>query len=243
MHNGIVGEKQWIIRQDNRSENLITDVDGKEIGTYGFEYGNSSYAFSRRKDKMLCYFYSAKSQLYDLADGSMETLWAHPTYLKGYKEIMYSDTHHNFGLSTAAFSPDDAYIVGGGDHGKYVAWTLPTLERVELIPQQEVIDLFKGEVSIMVNMESGNAQTVHSSKATLVEIEGQTFLNNRENEVADIIFLDNGDYFLLVTDAGITMVFDRQFKYVGYKATGVRGHAERYLSRWVENGIVIYKRV
>ncbi|MBW8687060.1 WD40 repeat domain-containing protein [Chitinophaga rhizophila] len=244
MHNSIVTDKQWIVTRQQHTLNTILDFDGQVVAEYDFTDGNHYYAFSPAKDRLLCFFYTAKSQYYDLTTGRKEVLWAHPTYIKGYKEIMYNDTNHNFGLTIAAFSPDGQYIAGGGDHGKYVAWKLPGLERVELIPMQEVIDLFKPETSIAVNMATGDAQTLSSAKTSLVELEGHTFLKNRSNDVNRILFLDNGDYFLLVLDTGITMIWDRHLKNIGYaRDMSIHAHADRFISIIKENEYTVYTRV
>jgi hypothetical protein len=155
---------------------------------------------------------------------------------------MYNDINHNFGLTVAAFSPDDQYIVGGADHGKYVAWRLPSLERVELIPQAEVINML--DPYTYTEYKDG-MHTEYSYKPSLVHFEGQTYLKNRGNDVNRILFFDKGDLFVMLLDSGIAMVWNRLFKNLGaYKTNGViHWHADKYLSQQREKDIVIYTRL
>lgn len=131
------------VTQKTDTANLLLNFEGQTIGTCEFAKGNHLYEFSNSFEQLICFFYATKSQYYDLQKGKKETLWAHPTYIKDYKETLYNDINNNFGLLIVRFSPDNQYIIGGADHGKYVAWTLPKLDRIELMPTSEAISLLK----------------------------------------------------------------------------------------------------
>lgn len=241
-NNSIVAEKQWIVAHKYDVANTLLNFDGEKIKAYPYAHGNHKYAFSHSKNQLISFFYSSKSQYYDLENGREENFWAHPTYLRDYKETMYNDINHNFGLTIAAFSPDDQYITGCADHGKYVAWKRPSLERTELIPLPAVIDMLSPHT---YSTYKDGVHTQYSYHPTLVEFEGQTYLKNRGNDAHRILFFDKGDLFVMLLSDGIALVWNRHFKNLGgYKISGsLDWQAEKYLTQQLEKEIVIYTRM
>lgn len=225
----IFPEKQWIITQKKDKELFILDFNGEVINSFEYSNGNFYYNFSNDFRYLVCFFYAVKSQFFNLESGKKETLWAHPTYIKDYKERMYNDIHHNFGMERAKFSPDNQYLIGGAYHGKYVAWTLPKLERKELIPPIEVISFENNR----------NESTIE-----LVQLGKETFLKNRGNEITDIFFLENGDFFLTEHDRGKhLLLWDRNFEFIknfSFKAK-TNQHSNIYFTKSTKEEIVVYK--
>jgi WD40 repeat protein len=235
----IILEKEWIITPIGTM--LLADFEGKEINTYKFGGGNSSFSISNDNQYLLCYGYSTKSQLYNLINQKKHTLWAHPTYIKNYKEIMYNDTEHNFDLTIAKFSPNDEYIVGGGYHGKYVAWKLPDFERIELIPQQEMINNLV--IAIRTELVDGVSTRI-GTPPELVELKNQVFLKNRGNNVRNIEFYENGDIFTTELNSGYILTWNRSFENISFTKTGgaLRNHDGKYLTKRNAKELVVYKR-
>ncbi len=241
-YNRIIPEKEWILTQKRDTANLILGFDGQLIGNYEYGNGNNRYEFSPSYEYLVCFFYSTKSQFYDLTNGKKATLWAHPTFIKDYKETMYNDINHNFGMTIAKFSPDCNYIVGGADHGKYVAWSLPKLERIELIPQSEVIDQLLPEVKTEYSAQ-GSREIV--TKPELIILENQTFLKNRGNDLSNIIFFENGDLFLTEIGYGkFILVWDRNFNNITHQSIDGRidFHSNKYLTKRTKTELVIYEQ-
>lgn len=243
--NRILPDKEWIITQGGNNENHILDFNGNVL--YKFEHGGSNryYDISADRQYLACFFYSTKSQLYHIPDGKKFTLWAHPTHLKGYVETFYNDINHNFGMTIAAFSPDSSYLVGGGDHGKYVAWKLPKAERVELIPSPDCISIMQPETNRIILGNNGGVVDYKELQPGVYELENQAFFINRGNEIRAIRFLDNGDLFLTIL-SGNTFVlsWDRNFNNLcHYKTEGqIEVHGKKYLTTRSQNELVIYKR-
>lgn len=225
----IIPEKQWIITQKKDKELFILNFNGQVINSFEYSKGNFYHEFSTEFNYLVCFFYTVKSQLFNLENRKKETLWAHPTYIKDYKEIMYNDTHHNFGMTKAKFSPDSQYLVGGAGHGKYVAWTLPKLERNELIPPIESI-LFENYRS--------------DAEIEIVQLGKETFLKNRRNGITDIFFLENGDYFLTEHDRGKhLLLWNRNFEFVKNYSCNAKTdqHSTTYFTKKTKDEIVVYK--
>jgi hypothetical protein len=239
--NRIIVEKEWIINQTGDNVQQVLDFEGKTLAKYEFANGNDHYEFSNSFEHLICFFYATKSQYFDLQKGKKETLWAHPTYIKDYKEILYNDIHHNFGLTQARFSPDDQYIVGGAYHGKYVAWTLPKLERIELIPKPEVFDLLEPMTGTLFS-EGKSIDIVQ--KPELVVLENQPFLKNRGNDISNIIFFDNGNLFLTELNFHLLLLWDRTFNNLAYYKTNGKTalHCEKYLTQKTKNEVVVYEK-
>ncbi|MDF1696678.1 MAG: WD40 repeat domain-containing protein [Saprospiraceae bacterium] len=153
------------------------------------------YAYSLKADLFLSGWYYTKSQLFQLSTGKLvKNLWAHPTYMKGYKENLYNDINHNFGMDVFQFSPDGSYIVGGADHGKYVAWTTNNFERHELIPN----DYFIKE---------------RIPGATIEDIDGKKMLKNRGNKMRKILFLKGGNYFAFQVNTDL-LIWNTRFEHL-----------------------------
>jgi len=237
----IIVEKEWVITQKRDSAIKILNFDGETIETYEYGNANNYYEFSPNYQYLICFFYSTKSQFHDLKNGKKGTLWAHPTFLKDYKEKMYNDINHNFGMTIAKFSPDNKYIVGGADHGKYVAWTLPQLERVELIPQHDMITLLEPhKTTRFSNDKSEDIIT----KAELINLENQTFLKNRGNEIRRINFFENGDIFITELNHGnYILSWDRNFTNLTYKKLEGRldFHSNNSMTQRTKTEVIIYE--
>jgi len=241
----ILPDKEWIITQGGDNENIIYDFSGNLL--YKFEYGGSNryYDISADYQYLACFFYSTKSQLYHIPDGKKFTLWAHPTHLKGYVETFYNDINHNFGMTVAAFSPDNSYLVGGADHGKYVAWKLPKAELMELIPSPDCISIMQPNTNRIMISNNGDVVDHKELQPGVYELENQSFFVNRGNDVRTISFLDNGDLFLTILSGNtFIMSWDRNFKNLShYMAEGqIELHGNRYLTTRSQDELVIYKR-
>ncbi|NBA85545.1 hypothetical protein GVN16_07225 [Emticicia sp. CRIBPO] len=237
----IIIEKEWILTQKKGAANVILNFDGKIVATYEFATGNRYFDFSSNYEYLICFCYSTKSQFYNLISDKKETLWAHPTFFKDYIGKMYNDIENNFGMGIAKFSPDNKYIVGGAYHGKYVAWLLPKLERVELIPKPEMIDLLEPHVSTIF-FEEGKNEIV--TKAELVNLGNQTFFKNRGNNISKVFFFENGDTFVTEIDYGkFVLSWDRNFNNLTFKR--IEGkldlHSEKYLTQTTKEELVIYR--
>jgi WD40 repeat protein len=157
----------------------------------GQNYGY--HCFTKSYSHLFSYSYYVKSQLFNLSDFSMKPLWGHTTYERAYKELYYNDVNHNFGINIAAFSPDETYLVAGACHGKYAVWKLPSLERIELIPNSEYL-------TKMPNSE-------------VVLIGKNRYLKNRNHQMRNIQFWENGKYFSFQINED-TLIFNNQFQHI-----------------------------
>lgn len=199
----IIVEKQWILLYSIHLNYVsIIDYDGNEIvqlesnnvRDVNGSWGRSKFhAISKSNKYFFSFFYYVKSNLFDLESFKKDVLWAHTTYEKDYKELYYNDINHNFGLHPAEFSPNEKYIVGGADHGKYVAWTLPDKKRIELIPNEEYLKKMPD--------------------AEIYFIGDKKFLKNRGNEVRDILFWENGKYFSFVINNDL-LIWNDSFEHI-----------------------------
>jgi hypothetical protein len=236
-------EKEWIVSSDRQNNtHQIHSFDGETIGTYDFSNGNHKYAYSKNHEYLICFNYAITSQLYKLPSGKKETLKAHPTHINGYKEVGYPDTEHNFGLDIAKFSPDSTYIVGCAYHGRYVAWKLPKLERVDLVPQAEMIDLLTPRESLK-SVGDGFEKVI--IKPSFFSAGGQSFLKNFNfNEISNIFFFENGDIFITEIGRGkFVLTWDRDFNNLNFrKLEGILNlFAEKYLTQTTETELIIYE--
>lgn len=238
--NKIILEKNWILTQNGK--NTILDFEGNILSAYEYGNANFNYEFSLDFQYLICFFYSTKSQFHDLTNGKKRTLWAHPTFIKDYKEKIYNDVNHNFGMIIAKFSPDNKYIVGGADHGKYVAWTLPKLERFELIPQPEMIEKLKPQISTIYS--NGKCEDI-ITRADVVVLENQFFLKNRNNNISKIIFFENGDVFITEIDySKFVLSWDRNFNNITHKKIegNLDFHSNKYLTQKTNIELIIYEK-
>ena len=232
----IIKSKKWVI-----SGNRIFDLDGNLMHDYKVGYGNSQSTISNKKDSITFYGYSTKSQYYEF-EGKKKTLWAHPTFKKGYKELLYADTHHNFDLSSLVFSPDDSIIVGSGHHGKYVAWRKKTFERIELIPMDEVLALLK---PFSKSVRQGDTFIRIESKPEIVEIENVKYLKNRGNSAGQIFFINEGNHFVFdIPSVNIITVWDKGLRNIYYeKSNGrIEFHSPNIFTERSSDELVIFKR-
>lgn len=196
----IILEKHWIITSNSDKYNHIWDLEGKRLGAYEYAKSNDRIEFSKTYKYLFSFGYSAKSQLYLLPSEKAKTLWAHPTHLTGYKELLYGDTHYNFGVEVAKFSADEQYLVAGAYHGKYVLWRLPSLDRLELIPSE---DAQAKLIHTIFSLKDGNWHPT-VTRAEVVEFMGEEFLKNRSNHIYGIYFLPDDNLF--ITSIGNKMV-------------------------------------
>lgn len=240
-------EKEWLI-MGNATTYTIKDFSGQLVGEFEFGQGNRDIAFSCDYRYMVLHGYSTKSQFYYLSNNKKGVLWAHPTYVRNYRELMYNDIENNFGLEIVAFAADSTFVVGAAYHGKYVAWTLPKLERTELIPLPETFPLLAKTTTLY---SSDNTETKKILMPEVVELEGQSFFKNRGNVPRSIFFIDDGDAFCMsIYSSSLLLVWDRTFKNTGFVKTEgvVRIHGTRIISRLVvndkqENQLIIYKKL
>jgi WD40 repeat protein len=229
----IIPEKKWIITQKKDQHLFILNFDGQVIHSFDFSKGNYLSALSQDLRFLICFNYAVKSQFFDLESGKKETVWAHPTFVKDYKEKLYNDTEHNFGLEKVKFSPDNKYFIGGAYHGKYVAWTLPKLERNELIPPLETLQ-----------SESNSSNLNSTKEIEIVTLGKETFLKNRRNGLTAIHFLENGDYFLTELNLGKQlMLWNRDFEFL--KNFNLRArtalHSNIFFSKINAEELVLYR--
>jgi WD40 repeat protein len=194
----IIPEIEIVLCEKEDKSCEVYSLDG--VHKYSMPSNNARYSFKQHYDYnlnanlFLSAWYHTKSQLYKLSTGEfVKHLWAHPTNMPGYKEKLYSDIHHNFGMSTFKFSPNGDYIVGGADHGKYVAWTTNDLNRYELIPDEPYLQRL------------GNAE--------IIEFEGQRILKNRGNEMWKILFFEEGKYFGFQVKKDL-LIWDSKFNHI-----------------------------
>ena len=228
--------KNWII-----SKSTIYDLDCNLLFDYKVGKANDSHTISNNGEAIVFYGYSTKSQYYEF-EGKQKTLWAHPTFKKGYKEILYSDVSHNFDLYKLSFSPDDSIMVGGGRHGKYVAWVRKSFKRIELIPSEEVIGLLK---PVTWSSWKGDEHIEKKSRTEVIELNGENFLKNRSNGVGAIKFLNDGKYFAYdIPNSKLLTVWNIDFKNIYYDQTAgqVEFHGDNFLSERNKNEIVIFKK-
>ena len=145
-------------------------------------------------------------------------------------------------MNIAKFSPDNKYIVGGADHGKYVAWNLLKLERIELMPTDEVIELLEPLITSWSNI---NERGVDVTKVEKVTLGSQTFLKNRRNDISQIIFFEDGDIFITELGYGkFVLSWDRNFKNLTYKKIDGRldFHSQKYLTQNTSKELIIYQQ-
>ncbi|HEY5749491.1 MAG TPA: hypothetical protein VIU12_25660 [Chryseolinea sp.] len=242
----IISGKEWLISVDDRKANVITDFRGQPVGKFEFAEGNRELTFSGDFQYLACYGYSIKSQFYDLKNDKKATLWAHTTFVKDYREVLYNDTGHNFGMEIAGFSPDNKYLVGAAYHGKYAAWTLPKLDRTELIPQPETFEPMAKRDTLY--SDNGNQERV--TLPSIVELDGHVFFKNRGNIPDSIFFIDHGDAFCMsIPESKLLLIWNRNFKNTGYlKLNGpVHLHGDHYITRFHKKGnegseLIVYRK-
>lgn len=236
----IVIEKQHVVSHIGEDEkSSIYDFNAKLIQRYECHNALFSDDFTYAIDSI-----NNKTKLYNLIDGKKTTLWAHPTFIKGYKEIIFKDTWRNTSVKQIKFSPDNQYIIAIAGQGKYVAWRLPKLERVELLPKAEFIDLLPGITKTIFSDKGAEELVV---KPQLVEIEGQVYFKNTRDDLANVFFFEGGNLFLIVVDnyySPFALLWDKNFNNLShYKMSGkVVLHGNKYLSEKSIKEFVVYIR-
>jgi hypothetical protein len=192
----ILPKRKWIATYEYMKKIVLQDFVGNivaelESNNASLGLGNVNYHdISRNENYLFSFFYNVKSALFSLGDFSKSTLWGHTTFEKDYKELYYNDINHNFGVAPARFAPDETYVVSGADHGKYVAWKLPSAERIELIPNADFLKKLPD--------------------ALVYKIGNRTYLKNRGNGIRDIRFFKAGAFFTTLINDDI-LVWDRDF--------------------------------
>lgn len=224
----VVPTKKWIMTCKNNSHFNIHDFEGNKVATLesnnatsAIGVGYNYHCFTTSYSHFFSYSYYVKSQLFNLFDYSMKALWGHTTYEKDYKELYYNDINHNFGITTAKFSPDETYLVAGACHGKYVAWNLPSFERIELIPNAEYL------------AKMPNAEVVFIGK--------NRYLKNRNHQMGNIQFWEGGKYFSFQINQD-TLIFNRQFEHIQTieNSSTVKCFGE-FATSFKDNKLTIYK--
>jgi hypothetical protein len=241
----IIAQKEWLLSLIEGKGVVITDFQGQLVGEFEYGHGNRHCTFSDDFQFMACYGYSTKSQFYDLKNTKRGTLWAHPTYVKDYKEVMYNDIENNFGMEISAFSPDNKYLVGAAYHGKYAAWILPKLDRTELIPLPETFELLaKRDITF-----SENGKEERLILPSIVELEGQVFFKNRGNVPVSIFFIDKGDTFCMsIPQSNLLLIWDRNFQNTDHLklAGAILLHGDDYITRFdnkeSKHELIIYRK-
>lgn len=232
-----LGRKEILrITKDNYYESL--DFKGNLKDKYLFGNGNDRIELSNNGNYMVLHFYSTKSQFYNLDENKNQTLWAHPTYLKDYKEKFYSDINHNFGMTICKFSPNDEILVGGADHGKYVFWDGKGNNRKELIPSEESRIVFN---YFQTNFKDG--QSFKEYFVPYVEsIDSTNFFINRDYTINKIHFIDDNIFLTKIKDAILT--WDYRGNSIGY-IYGLEKcvfSESNFMAIYQENQLSIFKR-
>jgi hypothetical protein len=217
----IVESRGWTII--NNGKHVFFGSDAVKLFELEYGNGNRNIEVSNKGEHAVSFGYATKSDIYNLTTMKSQVLWAHPTYLKNYKEVLYNDTHHNFDLSIAKFSPDDKYLIGGGHHGKYVAWVLPKFERIELLPEKEYLPFLTG--------------------AEIVSLDGSLFLKNRGHGIRNIQFFNDSNNF--ITQLGpYNFLWNKEFKNTGCLPVQgiVKVLSDKYITNMNENVFTIFRR-
>ncbi|MEL6536880.1 MAG: hypothetical protein AAFQ98_15780 [Bacteroidota bacterium] len=230
--------KELLVQGNGNSVDVLS-FDGEVLGNYPYGKGNHRIALSPDGNLMALHFYATKSQLYDLEKGKKNTLWAHPTFLKDYKNTFYHDIHHNFGMTYAEFSPDGRYLVGGADHGKYVCWDTQKWERRELIPSEAARSIFQWSTTTF--QEGGSTKNYFTPYTAMLE-EQEHFIN-RGYKLTEISYLSEGTLWVLQVKDNL-LVWNTDGQNVGYVyGIGyVAFSTSHYLAVLQGNDLVIMQR-
>lgn len=231
--------KEMIAKGSGNSFDIL-NYKGEVLKNYKFNNGNERIALSPDGNEMILHFYSTKSQYFRLDNNEKNALWAHPTYLKDYKEKYYSDIHHNFGMTYCQFTLDGKHIIGGADHGKYVAWDTNKFERKEMIPNDASLDIFNQYSTSIINGES----KISFFKPYVSELENQKIFINRGYSISNISFINQGEY--IITQVGDSLlVWDDCLNNIGhvYGLEKIMFSDTNYLISNTKEELVIFKRV
>lgn len=203
--------RKEVFAAKNKNAYALLNFKGHVLNNLSHTNGNSKIALSPDGNQVVLHFYTAKSQCYDLKKGTKKTLWAHPTYIKGYKEENYNDINHNFGMTRCWFSPDGKYLIGGAYHGKYVCWNMAKFDRRELIPTASAYELFNW---FYTKMRDGEVQRIHFKPYVIDHGKEKSFIN-RGYDMRKCSFIDGGDYIITQHENSL-LVWDSNFQNVGH---------------------------
>jgi len=234
----IIPEKKWVI-----IINQIFDFDGNLINEFKVGKGNERSTFSNDFDFVIFHGYATKSQCYNLNDNSSQTLWAHPTFVKNYKETLFNDIEHNFDLASAVFSPSDKYIVGCGYHGTYACWEIPSFNRTELLPNESALSLLAPLKSTVYIDGKSKEKIVFPEVVSLGDLR---FLKNRSNRISEVIFFNKGSNFItIISNSDLILVWDENFKNIGYTVLEgiISSSTNEYLIQKYQGEVTIYKKI
>lgn len=234
-----LSRQEYIVQSEKNSVDIM-DFKGNIKENFKYGNGNDHIELSPDGKLMLLHFYSTKSQLYNLDNKKKQTLWAHPTFLKNYKENFYNDINHNFGLTTCKFTPDGKHIIGGADHGKYVIWDTKKFERKELIPNEPSYKIFNWFTTSITNGKS----TENYFKPYSVEHENQNLFINRGYDISKISFLGNGKYIITQVSDSL-LIWTKDFENIGhiYGIGRVTFSANNFLIYKNNNELVIHRKI
>ena len=224
------------LNKDNSYESI--DFKGNLIGKFPYGNGNDKLELSNSGNEIVLHSYATKSQFYSLDRNKKQTLWAHPTFVKGYKEKFYSDINHNFGMTICKFSPNDEILIGGADHGKYVLWDGTGKNRKELIPSDKSRTVFNYFHTIRKNGISSKEYYVPYTE----NIDSNQYFVNRGYSVNQIDFIDNDIFLLKIKDA--ILAWDYKGNSIGF-VYGLEKCAfseSNYMVLHQENQLCIFRR-
>lgn len=217
----------------------IFDFKGNKEQNIKYGNGNDRIALSPDGSKMVLHFYSTKSQVFDFDKKTEQVVWAHPTFLKDYKEKFYNDINHNFGMTIAEFSPNSQFLIGGADHGKYVFWETDKFKRSEMIPSEDSLKIFNWYTTSF----KGDKAVNNYFKPYVVEHEGQKLFINRGYDTSKISFIDNGG-LIITQNSDCLLIWNKEFKNVGYVyGIGNANFSEsQYMATIYKSELIILKK-
>jgi len=219
----------------------VVDFSGEVKANYTTTKGNEKVPISPDGKIVVLYGYTAKSQLYS-SETKKKTIWAHPTFLKGYKENFYNDINQNYGMHSCVFSPDGKYIFGGANHGKYVFWDTSNFQRKELIPSEKYFDIFN---FTWITCYKDGTSITHRFEPYVASLGGENFFINRSGDLSRVSFIDGGDIY--ITHVGKSLLaWDANFNNIGcVKGIGngvIHFSSSNYFAYKTDNNFSIYKR-
>ena len=224
------------LNKDNSYESI--NFKGNPIHKYPFGNGNDRIALSNNGNEIVLHFYSTKSQFYNLDTKKKQTLWAHPTFIKGYKQKFYSNINHNFGMTTCEFSPNDEILVGGADHGKYVLWDGTGQNRKELVPSEESRIVFNYFQTKFQDGKSFNEYFVPFVES----IDSNQFFVNRGYSTNQIEFIENNIFLTKIKDAILTWDYEGNSIGFIYGLERCEFSKSNYMALHQDNQLIIFKR-
>lgn len=208
-----------IQEQINNTDYLTNEIskfkNGKLVksksGNYAIWFGNGT-----------------KSTLLDLKKHESKVIFGHPTSIKDYIQNVYPNCPNNFDLTNSTFADDDTYLVASALYGKLVAWKLPNLERIELVPNSEAIQ----------KIEYGELITV--GKQSFFKWSNGTF----GAYILEVHILQNSEIFISQTEK-LTLIWNNKFENIGHLEDigRIKVHSDRYLTQLIDNELRIYELI